>query len=89
MPDILIDLTPTVCPYCKDRHIGSVGVQGRRPKPGSFSICQRCGRWSIFGSDMTLHAPSWREKQIINRSGVAKFLRKACEAATSRRGNVN
>jgi hypothetical protein len=53
--------TPTICPHCGYEHelatrIG--GPESDKPQEGNVSLCIRCGKASIFTSDLQLRNPT-------------------------------
>ena len=60
----MFKLPPDKCPWCGKVVNAASGVGSRSaPRPGDFSVCDRCGEVLRFGSDLKLaRAPTnWRD----------------------------
>lgn len=60
--------TPCICPHCGIEHeLASeiFGEQKRKPTGGSVSLCIRCGKASVFDSNLQLRLPTAEEAALI------------------------
>ena len=65
-----------ICPHCGIEHELATGMgqnESQKPSEGSVSLCIRCGKPSIFTSDLQLRKPTARESADLatNKTVVA------------------
>lgn len=56
-----------VCGYKFDCATAPTEDITKRPRPGDFSLCMKCGEIYVFAEDMTVREPSLNEMMALDR----------------------
>ncbi len=73
----------TSCPYCGAVFDTATGIEERRPKKGSVSICITCFKPSVFDESLQLHELDIRTLSPLQADMIRKLIRE-CRAVLAR-----